>query len=499
MLDVMPPSLIPSFRRLEQWNLDEVARAIGAEISQTSSDRSAGKSNFAPISTDTRRLKPGEFFLALEGPNFDGHRYCGVAVENGAAGLIVRDNFPSTFDARLPVLRVPDPLRAYGDLAGLQRRNWGGRVIAISGSFGKTTTRRLVARALARHQKVLEPQQNYNNLIGVPQTLLRLQADHETAVLELGMNQPGELRRLAEIARADVAGLIRIGKAHVENFGSLQDVIDAKLALFEAAAPGVPLVINVACANSAGAIERFSPSHPVITFRAEGEQSADCFIEHVTPLEPAGYKFDLITPAGRYPQLVLRRFGRHLLEDVAAGAAFLTAAGFDPGWIVDAVEDFETEPLRGEVIQAGPWTFIMDCYNAGPESMVGALNSLRELPPAKRTVLVLADMLELGEHSREAHEALLDPLRKLFPALVFGLGPEMSHLAETLSAQGWDAKASPGPQCLLDELGKALRPGDRVLFKGSRAFALEKIARTLAPEAFGPTDSRDSLDPSDAG
>ena len=140
MLDVMPPSLIPSFRGLEQWNLDEVARAIGAEISQASSDRSAGKSNFAPISTDTRRLKPGEFFLALEGPNFDGHNYCGVAVENGAAGLIVRDNFPSTFDARLPVLRVPDPLRAYGDLAGLQRRNTGPPELSSTVSLAQRET-----------------------------------------------------------------------------------------------------------------------------------------------------------------------------------------------------------------------------------------------------------------------------------------------------------------------------------------------------------------------
>jgi len=201
----------PPLSPLSSWTLGDVAAIVRGDIDARFAERS-----FAPVSTDSRSVAPGEFFLALRGEKFDGHRFCEMAAGRGAAGLIVDRQYeipPSL--AELPILAVGDTLRAYGDLAAARRREWGGPALAISGSAGKTTTRRLVADALRRHLRVLEPLQNYNNLIGVPHTLLRLKADHEIAVLELGMNLPGELARLTEIADPDVLLLLGVGTAHV--------------------------------------------------------------------------------------------------------------------------------------------------------------------------------------------------------------------------------------------------------------------------------------------
>lgn len=473
-----PIRTLPSIRPFSVWPLAEAAKALGAAPIKEYEGRS-----FGPVSTDSRSLAPGDFFLALRGEKFDGHNFCAAAVERGAAGLIVDQKFEAAFDKHVLVLKVEDTLRAYGDLAHYQRRCWGGRVIAISGSVGKTTTRRLTARALAAKWIVLEPTGNFNNLIGLPQTLLRLAEPHEAAVLELGMNMPGELRRLAEIAAPTVAGLTRIGRAHIGMFDSLEELIEAKLSLFEATAPGTPLVINAACENSRAAFGRFGSEHPITTFRGEGTEPADCTIENVRRLADLGFGFDLTTPAGQLKGLELRHFGRHLLEDVAAAAGLLVASGEDPALLVEAVSEFETEPLRGQIVKAGAWTFILDCYNAPPEAMSGGLASLTEAPGDGRLVVVLADMLELGEHSRATHEALLEPLRRLAPAPFFGLGPEMSRLAEILKGEGREASGFSDANSLADALRKRLQPGDRVYFKGSHSFALEKVAQAVAPNA----------------
>jgi UDP-N-acetylmuramoyl-tripeptide--D-alanyl-D-alanine ligase len=455
----------------------EAAAILGAEVAGDAASRP-----FGPVSTDTRSIGPGEFFLALTGENFDGHDFCGKAIERGAAGAIVRRDFKFQISERPSpvILRVADPLRSYGELGAWRRRQWGGALAAISGSVGKTTTRRLVARAMRDRLRALEPIRNFNNLIGLPHTLLRLEDGHEAAVVELGMNQPGELSRLAEIARPDVAALTRIGRAHIGLFGSIGGLIEAKLSLFEATAPGRPLVLNAACPHSVSAIPRFSGEHPIVTFRADGSERADVAAMNVAPIAPVGYRFDLKIPGGRIEGMELRHFGRHMVENVAAAAAILHASGRDPRWIADAVADFATEPDRGQVERVGDWTFILDCYNAAPESMVGALESLAESPHAGRTALVLADMLELGDRSRAIHDDLLAPLRRLRADAAFVLGEQMARLARTLRGEGIEARSFDDAEALREALRAWLRPGDRILFKGAHGFALERVARALA-------------------
>ena len=346
---------------------------------------------------------------------------------------------------------------------------------------------------------MLEPVKNYNNLIGVPYTILGLEADHEIAVLELGMNLPGELRRLAEIAAPSAALLTQIGLTHVGMFKSIDELVQAKLDLFRGCAPGTPLVINAGCPRTMAAFGQFKERHPITTFLGEDSAPAGLTphvqIENVRPLDPLGYRFDCRLPGGTLKGLELRIFGRHHLANVAAAAALLHAAGLPPEWIADAIADFRTEPLRGEIIETAGMTLILDCYNASPPSMASALHSLAQLATPTgggRRILILADMLELGDHSPEAHAMLLGPLRRLAPAIFLGLGPQCRELAALLASEGWDAAGFGDHASLVEAAKTRLRPGDQIFFKGSHGFGLEKVAQALAPELAIPSTEHPS-------
>jgi UDP-N-acetylmuramoyl-tripeptide--D-alanyl-D-alanine ligase len=302
------------------------------------------------------------------------------------------------------------------------------------------------------------------------------------------MNLPGELARLAEIAAPTAALLTQISMTHVGMFNSMAELIAAKLDLFRHMPVGAPLVVNAACPNTMAALAELEAEHPIVRFLGErmtvDGRPADIFISHVARRDPLGYRFDLNLPGGRREGLELKLFGRHHLANVAAAAALLHAAGLPPEWAAEALDDFRTEPLRGETVTTHQDTLILDCYNASPPSMLSSLASLTERPAPGRRVLVLADMLELGEHAAAAHAGLLGPLRRLAPALFFGLGPHCAALADALAREGWAARGFEKCEALIDALKRELRPGDQVFFKGSHGFGLERVAQAIAPEAF---------------
>lgn len=468
------------FRPLGELRLAEVRSIVGSGGSSAFDDRALGA-----ISTDTRTLRAGETFLALRGENFDGHAYVEAAVKAGAGALIVESGYPEKFDAQLPVLRVADPLRAYGDMAAHQRRAWGGQVLALSGSVGKTTTRRLIAHALRRHRAVLEPIKNFNNLIGVPKTIERLEARHEVLVAELGINQPGELERLTGIVAPDVAGLTRLGPAHIGMFGSMEALVEAKSAIYRCSPAGAVLVANADCAYSAQAVRRHAAGRDIVWFRGAGDAEADIRIENARPLESGGYRFDLHAPGGSVEKAVIDAFGRHLLEDIAAAAAFLHAGGYPASWAVESLGDFQTEPMRGQILRSGGVTCIVDCYNAAPAAMVSALETLAAMPRNGRLILVLADMLELGDFSTELHDRLAGPIRDLHPDRVLTLGEQFRRLGARLREEDIHIEAFENRDALTQALETVLEPGDVVFFKGSRRFELEKAAAAVAGEIPG--------------
>lgn len=463
----------PSFKPLSQWTLADAASIMGAPVEPGWDARP-----FGAVSSDSRAIAPGQFFLALRGEKIDGHRFAAKAVQQGAAGLIVdRDFDPSEWElGHAPILRVENTFRALQDLAAEVRRRWAGPVLAISGSAGKTTTRRLAASALSAHMKVLEPIGNYNNLIGMPLTLLEL-ADHDVAVLELGMNQPGELRRLAEIANPSAAVLTNIGTAHIGMFGSQAALTSAKFDLFRGCAAGTPIAVNTCCENTTGGVNEFIGRHPLVGFNAEGSDADSAIRIENSELTPeGGTRFDLVLPDRTMRGLELRLFGAYLIENVAAAAALLHAAGYDASWVGEALSGFNSEPLRGQIERVGDITFILDCYNASPAGMVGALGTLAEMPVRGRRVLVLADMLELGERSAEFHRVLFALIAQMPATELFALGPNMTAVAESILSMGRPARAFDDRDEMADALAAELRDGDVVLFKGAHAFGLEKIA-----------------------
>ncbi|MCE5230728.1 UDP-N-acetylmuramoyl-tripeptide--D-alanyl-D-alanine ligase [bacterium] len=467
-----------NFKPLPQWTLADAAAVMGADVKPGWEHLP-----FGAVSSDSRAIAPGQFFLALRGEKLDGHRFAAQAVGHGAAGLIVDRRFdPTEWELDdVPIVVVDDTLRALGDLAAEVRRRWGGPLLAISGSAGKTTTRRLVASALSRHMKVLEPIGNYNNLIGMPLTLLELN-DHDVAVMELGMNQPGELRRLAEIAQPSAAVLTNIGTAHIGMFGSQEGLTSAKLDLFRGCAPGTPLAVNACCENTAGGLAEFNGRNSMIGFSAEDgidPAAAAIRIENSALTEYGGTRFDLALPNQTMPGLEMRLFGAYLIENVAAAAALLQAGGFDPAWVGEALAEFKSEPLRGQIERVGDITFILDCYNASPAGMIGALGTLAEMPVHGRRVLVLADMLELGERSDEFHRVLFALIAQMPGAVLFALGSSMASVAESILSLNRPARAFDDRDELTESLSGELMPGDVVLFKGAHAFGLEKVAQRL--------------------
>lgn len=473
-----------SFPPLFQLALEDVAPLMGGTVRTSWQGQP-----FGTVSTDTRTIGPGQFFLALRGENFDGHQFCAKAAEQGCAGLIVEESFPDAarYERTMPVIRVDNTLEAYGRLARYRRMRWAGPLLAISGSVGKTTTRRLVASALARKLEVLEPEKNYNNLIGVPQTLLQLTAAHEQAVLELGMNQPGELAQLTQIAMPTAALLTRISEVHIGMFENFEALVSAKLDLPRSCPAGTPLALNLGCPHLQAAMAEFDTMHPVVTYQAGdipvGGGGRDVTVNNITPLAPLGYRFDLHVRGASWEGLELRIFGRHQLENVAAAAAALVITGDSPQLLVDALPDFASEPLRGQWIEAGGKTLILDCYNAPAIGMISALKTLAESPTSGRRIVVLADMLELGSHSRRLHRDLLVPLLELAPAKFLGLGPECNWLAEALRGEGREAEGFEDRKQLTAALKEILEPDDQVFFKGSHSFGLEAVADAAIPEA----------------
>jgi len=476
-----PVLLKTDFRPLASFTFDEAADVLGCPALKT-----GGGVRIAAISTDSRTLREGEVFLALRGENFDGHEHLAQAISKGAAGLIIDAGASVPVGCDLPILKVPDALTAYGDLARHLRATWPGKVTAISGSVGKTTTRRLVAHALRQKSKVLEPIKNFNNLIGLPKTLLELEKSHEVAVLELGMNLPGELARLTEIASPDVACLTQIGRAHLGQFENIEALAAAKLSLFRTSRADCALVVNLGCAYSSKALEELKAHHKTITFRAEHGKNGqdpgevDVYLDKVRPAPDFGIAFDLTVSGERHENVTAPLFGMHQSESLAAAAAILLALGEDAELFLRSLDSFKGEPLRAEIAKAGGATFILDCYNAAPEAMGGALESLAVYPWAGRRILVLADMLELGDHSGDAHNGLLAPLERLAPDFLFTLGPEMARIGKRAGEQSATTVCSFDSRTDLQiALEKNIGTGDLIFVKGARGFELEKVVQPL--------------------
>jgi len=443
------------------WTDLGVRQALGMRT-----DRADAGLKYTGVCTDSRMIEEGQLYVALVGEKFDGHDFVADATSKGARGAIVSREPTSETDVRL--YPVDDTLVALGALASHRRKKLKAPVVAITGSSGKTTTKDLTAAALSASKRVHATRGNYNNRIGMPLTLLSVPEDAEAVVLEMGTNEPGEIRILAQIARPDIGVVTTVGEAHLEKLGSLDGVLQEKLDLLRNMADGGRCVVGDEPARLADQARAFCPRLRV----AGWSERADADLR---PAEPEVDVFGSYQFRWRDQSVVMPLVGRHAVTDAMLALAVADLLGVSPREAVRGLASAQTNPLRGEVRRVGSLTVIVDCYNANPQSVRAALDVLEGQGAVTRRVAVLGSMLELGEASCGLHEEVLRDALARDIDLVVATG-KFADAAEEIgandpsrliTASGWD-EAYP----LLRE---RLSGDEVVLLKASRGVALEGI------------------------
>ena len=460
------------------WSLTRILAATGGRLA----GEAAGRLVVGGIVTDSRKITPGDAFLALAGERFDGVDFADEAQRRGAR-LMIAERRPAP-GLGLPVVVVPDSLRALGDLAAYRRRQMQGlTVVAVTGSSGKTTVKEMTAAILERRGETLKTQGNFNNLIGLPLSLLPVEPRHRFAVLEMGMNRPGEIARLAGIADPDAACINNVQPAHLEGLGSLEGVARAKGELFSGCRAGATLVLNLEDPWVRRLAKGLPNQRIGFGFRAAAEVRAT----RVRPLGREGLAFTLHLGGGTR-RVRLGVIGRHNVLNALAAASLALAAGAEVEEIVAGLEAFRPGENRlGHRRLASGLVVINDSYNANPGSMAAALRSVAEIRGAGRLLAVLGDMLELGAASRAAHRAIGQEAARLGFDFLLALGDQAPALVEAAweagmsreAAQVCAGKAEAAARIAGLLAAGRLAPGDLVLIKGSRGMRMEEVLAAL--------------------
>jgi UDP-N-acetylmuramoyl-tripeptide--D-alanyl-D-alanine ligase len=441
----------------------DVAAAVGGQLA-------GGDRPFGAVATDSRTLDPGSLFVALRGPNFDGRDFVAAAATRGAIGAIVE----GAVSHALPQVVVPDALRALQQLGRAWRADFTIPIVAVAGSNGKTTVKEMTAAILSRMGLVMATRGNLNNHIGVPVTLMRLEASHRSAVIEMGANRIGDVAELVGLARPTVGLITNAGAEHLEGFGNLDGVAQGEGEMVSCLEPAATAIIN-ADDVYAGYWTSVATARRVVTFGVHA--NADFMAKNsVQAIERGEFatRFLLTCPMGQRA-ITLKAGGAHNIGNALAAAAAAGAAGASLEEIASGLGDFR--PVAGRLqLKAGTrgsW-IIDDSYNANPSSVRAGLEVLRSLPGA--TWLVLGDMAELGEFAEDSHAHMGAYARDCGIKRLFAMGPQSSRAVETFGAGAeWFADADSLTRRLLAEL----TAGVTVLVKGSRVNRLERVVQAL--------------------
>ncbi|MFH1411134.1 MAG: UDP-N-acetylmuramoyl-tripeptide--D-alanyl-D-alanine ligase [Candidatus Omnitrophota bacterium] len=445
--------------------LKDLADAAGGRIL-----RGAGEQSVKGISIDSRTVRNGDMFAAVRGKNFDGHDFVKEALDRGASGIIVSRKMPrDIMDMCGAVLEVGEVTPAAADIAGEIRKRMNGKVIAVTGSNGKTTVKDMLSWLLSGKDKVLASKRSFNNIIGLSLTLFDAEPYHETAVLELGTNHPGEMAVLGRIARPDVIVITNIGRAHMEFFSSKEGVLKEKTALTKYLRQGGKIFVN----GDDPLLRDFGDSRDdVISFGMSGWN--DMRIEDVSRRD-GGYRFRLQGKSYFFPQ-----DGLHNVYNVSAAIAVaLDFVGESPS-IEERVRTVALPPMRLERVTAGGIDFINDSYNANPDSFKCALDVLSENACKGGRVVVAGDMMEMGEESEAVHRELGRRIAESGADMLVAVGTWSDVTAEGALAAGMDK----GRVTVAKDHGHAaeiiknrISEGSCVLLKGSRAAKMEDILK----------------------
>jgi UDP-N-acetylmuramoyl-tripeptide--D-alanyl-D-alanine ligase len=448
-----------------------------------------GQAILSGLSTDSRKIAPGELFWALSGLRYDGHDFIEKAIDRGAAGIVAREDYWKAKGGRDKIqksesqdpviITVDDTLKSLGDLAGWWRHQHNVRVAAVTGSVGKTTTKEMAAGILGLGKRTLKNQGNLNNLIGLPMTLLLLDGGHRYAVLEMGMNRPGEIARLTEIADPDVGAITNVGMVHLEGLGDIGGVARAKVELVEKISSGGKVVINGDDELLMRTASGFRKD--VVTFGiAEGN---DVRASRIKDLGQDGVCFDLQFQGGSWP-VRLRSVGLQNVLNALAAAAMGICLNVPPEHMVEGLARFTgikgrfmVSPLPGEVI------VVDDTYNANPSSLKAAIESVESLVhEGGRVIVGLGEMMELGDATVPAHLEAGRMVAELGAHCFLAMGEHAHEMVKGAVESGMPRDRAGVVTTHGEMEGRIrseIREGDLILLKGSRKMGLEKVVEGL--------------------
>lgn len=465
---------------------EELHVFTAGEVAEVTAGKLTGnpETKLSTVVTDTRKIVPGSLFVALKGEKFDGADYARQAVENGAAAVLVGADCPAEKTEGLPVvIKAENTLAAYQAIARAYRRCFAGPVLAVTGSNGKTTTKDLTACVLNSTLNTLKTEANFNNEIGLPLTLLQLEADHDAAVVEMGMRGLGQIAQLASVAEPVIGIVTNVGETHMELLGSLENIAKAKGELIEALPSNGIAVLNGDNEFVAAMAEKVKPGVKVITYGIENEAAVRALPESI---ESEGFltKFSVVFTGDEkaYP-VELPLAGRHNVYNALAALAAGHALHLDPIEMIDALKDFKATGQRFECIEktikwVGTLKIINDAYNASPMSMEAALDTLAETAKDSRRIAVLGDMLELGDISVAAHKKVGQKAVETGVDYIITRGEMGYFVAVGAVMAGLEADKvfrAPDHQAAAAKLKEICQDGDTILFKGSHGMQMDKI------------------------
>ncbi|HEU4417015.1 MAG TPA: UDP-N-acetylmuramoyl-tripeptide--D-alanyl-D-alanine ligase [Candidatus Angelobacter sp.] len=423
-------------------------------------------------SIDSRTLNPGDLFIAITGERFDGHNYVAAALEKGAVGAIVQSGKTINGDPRR-LLQVEDPIKALQSLGAAARRLWGKPLLAVTGSAGKTTTKEILAEILATRFRVMKSSGNLNNHIGMPLQLLKLEAEHDVAVVEMGMNHAGEIRALGLLAQHDLAVVTSVAPVHLEFFGSLAEIARAKYEIIETLHSGGVAVLNADDDYVCQFGRDFKGK--VVTFGIR--RAADVCAQKIVLNGAEGSTFELVAGSVREP-VTLPLVGEHNISNALAAAAAAMERGIAPSQAAAALSSMRPPDKRGQVMELRGATIINDCYNSNPRALAAMIDTLASMK-AERHILVAGEMLELGPTSEALHRECGKHAAEKKIDLVIGVRGLAKSLAEAACGGGTQAQFVETAEQVGEWLAANVRAGDAVLLKASRGVKLERALEML--------------------
>ena len=457
---------------MAKFTLDEIVSSVKGKVLEKV------KTEFSDIVTDTRKLAEGVLFVALKGERFNGETFAKEAIEKGAAGVLVSNDYEHAESLGGTVIQAEgDTQTAYQQIAAFWRRKFAIPVITITGSNGKTTTKDLTASVLGAKFNVLKTQANFNNEIGLPLTLLNMQESHDVAVVEIGMRGLGQIAALAPVAGPNIGIVTNVGETHMELLGSMENIAKAKGELVEAIPSGGTVILNNDNPYVAKMAEKCQPDVKVVTFGIE--ENADIKASDIENLGRETKFKCTLSKNGEAKEFVLPMAGRHNVYNSLAAIAAGVVLGLSYEEIAKGLGQLEMSKMRFEYKQVGEYTVINDAYNASPMSMEAALNTIGEVATG-RTVAVLGDMLELGENEVELHRNVGRKVPSSGISLLIAYGKLGKHIAEGAREKGMtEVLEALSHEEAAELLHKNLKSGDTILFKASRGMKLEKIIDLL--------------------